>query len=53
MIMSVHDELVFETAPDELEAVRALAVKEMEGAFPLRVQLKVDASHGRSWAEAH
>jgi DNA polymerase-1 len=53
MIMQVHDELVFEAAPDELEAVRALAVKEMEGAFPLRVQLKVDASHGRSWAEAH
>lgn len=53
MIMQVHDELVFEVEPEELEAVRELAVREMEGAFPMRVPLKVDVNHGKNWAEAH
>ena len=53
LIMQVHDELVFEVVPSELAAVRDLAVREMEGAASLKVRLKVDASHGKNWAEAH
>jgi DNA polymerase-1 len=53
MILTVHDELLFETPEDELGALREAVVKCMEGAAELRVPLKVDPGHGRSWAEAH
>ncbi|HOS96231.1 MAG TPA: DNA polymerase I [Deltaproteobacteria bacterium] len=53
MILQVHDELVFEVVPDELEQVRTLVKHEMENAFPLHVPVHVDIGTGKSWAEAH
>lgn len=53
MIMQVHDELIFEVPPAELERLSALVKKEMESAARLKVKLVVDVSHGRNWAEAH
>jgi DNA polymerase I len=53
MLLQVHDELVFETPEDELNALKDMVVREMEGVYPLRVPLKVDISEGGSWDEAH
>ncbi len=51
MILQVHDELVFEVPPQELEALRALVVREMEHAATLSVPLVVDVGVGDNWLE--
>ena len=51
MILQVHDELVFEVAPPELERVEELVVREMEGAAQLSVPLVVDVGTGANWME--
>jgi len=53
MIMQVHDELVFEALPEELDEVTALAVELMSGAAKLSVALAVEVSAAKNWAEAH
>ncbi len=53
MILQVHDELVFETPPEALEALSALVRENMEGVARLSVPLVVDLGHGKSWREAH
>jgi len=52
MIMTVHDELVFEAPDAELERAREVVENQMEGAFQMRVPLKVDLGVGRNWMEA-
>lgn len=51
MLLSVHDELVFEVPPDELNAVATLVNEEMTTALPLSVPLKVDLSVGTNWLD--
>jgi DNA polymerase-1 len=53
MLLSVHDELVFEVPPDEKEAVSSLVKETMENIWDLRVPLKVNMAWGKNWAEAH
>lgn len=53
MLLQIHDELLFECPPEELETLLALVRQAMEAPFPLKVPLVVDIGHGRSWAEAH
>ncbi|MBT9537454.1 MAG: DNA polymerase I, partial [Nitrospirae bacterium] len=53
MILQVHDELLFEAPESELNLVRDMIKREMEGAVKLLVPLRVDIGHGRNWAEAH
>jgi DNA polymerase-1 len=52
MLLQVHDELIFEAAPGELDALTALVKSEMGSATSLRVPLEVSTGTGRSWAEA-
>jgi DNA polymerase I len=52
MLLQVHDELIFEAAPGELDALTSLVKAEMGGATDLRVPLEVSTGTGRSWAEA-
>ncbi len=52
MLLQVHDELVFEVAPQEAGAMRALVKAEMEGAASLDVPLLVDMGLGRDWVAA-
>lgn len=52
LLLQIHDELIFEVPPDEIEPMRRLVVEEMSGAHPLAVPLKVDVACGRNWAEA-
>ena len=53
LLLQVHDELVFEAPPEELERLKKLVTEIMEGAYPLRVPLKVDVNAGKNWAEMH
>jgi DNA polymerase-1 len=52
MLLQVHDELVFECPPEEVEAVSALVKREMEGACELKVPLLVDIGVGDNWRDA-
>ena len=52
MLLQVHDELVFELAPHEDSALRALVKREMEGAAQLNVPLLVDMGVGSDWMAA-
>jgi DNA polymerase-1 len=49
MLLQVHDELVFEVAPDEREPLEELVRREMGGAYPLSVPLEVSIGVGRDW----
>ncbi|MCQ2392163.1 MAG: DNA polymerase I [Kiritimatiellae bacterium] len=53
MVLQIHDELLFDTPRSEVEAVKALAKREMEGALDLGVPLEVSAGVGENWLEAH
>jgi DNA polymerase-1 len=52
LILQVHDEVICEVTPDELDSVTALVLDAMSGAFDLRVPLAVHLSVGDSWAAA-
>ncbi len=53
MIMQVHDELVFEVPPDEVDELTMMVRKEMAEVHPLKVPLVVDIGVGKNWLEAH
>ena len=53
MIMQVHDELVFEVAQTDVEALNAGVVERMAGAASLSVPLVVDTGVGDNWDQAH
>ena len=54
MLLSVHDEIVFEVPPDELDTVSNLVKEIMESVWDLKVPLKVNLAVGENWAdEAH
>ncbi|MGB2687707.1 MAG: DNA polymerase I [Desulfobacterales bacterium] len=53
MLLSVHDEIVFEVPPEELASVMVLVKEIMEGIWNLKVPLKVNLASGDNWAEAH
>ena len=52
MILQVHDELLIETAPEELEIVKKILQEEMSGAADLLVKLEIDVHDGENWYEA-
>ena len=51
MLLQVHDELVFEVPPDELDQVQELVKYEMENAAQLSVPLVVDLGVGENWLQ--
>ncbi len=51
MLLQVHDELLFEAPPDEVEAIVALARQLMEAALPLAVPVVVDVKTGLDWSQ--
>ncbi len=52
LILQVHDELIVEAHPDEVEAVQLIMKREMENAYALSVPLTVDIGCGKSWYDA-
>ena len=53
MIMQVHDELVFEVAESDVDALNAGVIERMAGAAALNVPLVVDTGVGENWDQAH
>jgi DNA polymerase-1 len=51
MLLSVHDEIVFEVPPDELDTVTNIVKETMEGIWALKVPLKVNVKCGKNWGE--
>jgi len=51
MTLQVHDELVFEVAHPEIDAMRALVCDKMQNVHPLRVPLTVDIGVGPNWRD--
>jgi DNA polymerase I len=52
MILTVHDELVFEVPQGEEDRAASLVTEAMTGVVEMRVPLAVDLSFGANWAEA-
>ncbi|HYN36948.1 MAG TPA: DNA polymerase I, partial [Actinomycetota bacterium] len=52
MILTVHDELVFEVPEAELDRATELVTREMMGVTEMKVPLEVDVSSGITWADA-
>lgn len=52
LLLQVHDELVLEIAPGELEEVRNLVSRHMADAYDLRVPLAVSVGVGPNWHDA-
>jgi DNA polymerase-1 len=53
MVLTVHDELVFEVPRAEIERASEGIRERMQGAMKLAVPLVVDVGRGKSWAQAH
>lgn len=54
MLLQIHDELMFEVAEGEWDALEAIVREEMAGAAELSVPLEVQVGHGSNWnAAAH
>jgi DNA polymerase-1 len=51
MILQVHDELLFEVAPGEMDRLTALVRPAMENVQTLRVPLLVDMKVGPNWRD--
>ena len=52
MLLTVHDELVFEVARERVEEAAAVVKRAMESAYELAVPLRADVGWGPTWAEA-
>lgn len=53
MLLTVHDELIFEVPPEELEMSKTLIKQTMEHIWELKVPLKVNIAWGKNWSQAH
>jgi DNA polymerase-1 len=52
LVLQIHDELLFEGSPEEMDAARELVVREMTGAYELDPPLEVDVGVGADWLTA-
>ena len=53
MVLQIHDELMFDAVPEELDKLKQLVTEEMENVITLSVPLTVECNHGNNWLEAH
>ena len=53
MILQIHDELLFDSIPSEVEILKKIVVEEMENVTELSVPLTVECNYGHNWLEAH
>ena len=52
LILQIHDELLIETADDEIDTVKKILAEEMKGAAKLLVPLEIDVHSAKDWYEA-
>ena len=53
MVLQIHDELMFDAIPEEVERLEQIVREEMESVIELSVPLTVECNHGNNWLEAH
>ncbi len=53
IIMQVHDEIVVEVSNDEIEQVKDIVTREMEGAAKLQIPLTAESNVADNWLDAH
>ncbi len=53
LVLTVHDELIFELPPEELEHAENIVKDSMENIMELNVPLKINMDTGDNWAQAH
>lgn len=53
MLLQIHDELLFEAPPEEVESLKEAIRHEMIHAIELDVPLVVEIGEGENWSEAH
>ena len=51
LILQIHDELLVETAEDEMSLVADIMEKEMKNAAERAVSLEIDLHTGKNWYE--
>ena len=52
LLLQVHDELIFEAPPEEIEKLKEIVPDVMENCIELKVPLKVDYAYGPTWFDA-
>jgi DNA polymerase I len=52
LLLQVHDELVLEAPPEEIDEIKSLVKSEMESVIELKVPLVVDTGTGDNWRDA-
>ncbi len=53
MVLQIHDELVFDAVPDEIQNLKRIVTDRMENVVKLSVPLTVECNYGKNWLEAH
>ncbi len=53
MVLQIHDELLFDAIPSEVETLSRIVKEEMENVVKLSIPLTVECNHGKNWLEAH
>ena len=53
MLLTVHDEIVFDMHRDETESVIPVIVNAMQSAIPMKVPIEVETGYGENWLVAH
>lgn len=52
LLLQIHDELLVETAKEEIESVKQILLEEMQNAVELSIPLEVEVKQGSDWYEA-
>ncbi len=53
MVLQIHDELVFDAVPSEVDRLSSILKEEMENVVKLSIPLTVECNYGNNWLEAH
>ena len=53
MVLQIHDELLFDAIPEEVDVLKRIVTEEMENVMELSIPLTVECNHGNNWLEAH
>ncbi len=53
MVLQIHDELVFDAVPQEIDMLQQIVREEMENVIELSIPLTVECNYGKNWLEAH
>lgn len=53
MLLTVHDEIVFDMKRDETDSVIPVIIDAMTGAIPMKVPIEVETGYGENWLIAH